>query len=82
MKRLGGFFAIDGISTGIGLIYVAKCACSANFDGGWCLHTRDVLGVLPLLATVGVVGFLAGTMMNQGYSLITICRLDSAPWYI
>jgi uncharacterized membrane protein SpoIIM required for sporulation/ABC-type transport system involved in multi-copper enzyme maturation permease subunit len=39
------------------------------------VFTLGVLGVLPLLATVGVVGFLAGLLMNQGYSLLTFAGL-------
>jgi uncharacterized membrane protein SpoIIM required for sporulation len=39
------------------------------------VFTLGVLGVLPLLATVGVVGFLAGLLMNQGYSLLAFAGL-------
>jgi uncharacterized membrane protein SpoIIM required for sporulation len=31
--------------------------------------TLGVLGVLPLMATVGVAGYLAGTMASQGFSM-------------
>jgi uncharacterized membrane protein SpoIIM required for sporulation/ABC-type transport system involved in multi-copper enzyme maturation permease subunit len=37
--------------------------------------TLGVLGVMPLLATVGVMGYLAGTLAEQGYSALIFAGL-------
>jgi len=39
------------------------------------VFTLGILGVLPLLATVGVMGFLAGALQSQGYSLLIFVGL-------
>jgi uncharacterized membrane protein SpoIIM required for sporulation len=37
--------------------------------------TLGVLGVLPLMATVGVAGYLAGIMASQGFSMLAFAGL-------
>jgi uncharacterized membrane protein SpoIIM required for sporulation/ABC-type transport system involved in multi-copper enzyme maturation permease subunit len=37
--------------------------------------TLGVLGVLPLMATLGIMGYLAGSLANQGYSLLVFAGL-------